>query len=242
MSGPLLTSSWPSSTSSSWLVRQMPPCRCRTFIALSHIDPNSAQQLRIQGRITRRHDFAPTTRCETLSQLVCHQIMHRPLAEGRVMFTEESQLRATHAFAISMAGPHDGDAQAGLVPSRHDGIIDNARALLHCLLHYLHDGDGCKSRVLRVSCRMQSELLLEPTDRNNHTCPIKSCDQKQTHSSNKIKSRQMCTQTCIPASQCLVTCRNITLYSGTLIATINVRLLSRPRMCAPEHINIQLCI
>ncbi len=34
------------------------------------------------------------------------------------------------------------------------------------------------------------ELLLEPTDRNNHTCPIKSCDQKQTHSSNKIKSRQ----------------------------------------------------
>ena len=39
------------------------------------------------------------------------------------------------------------------------------------------------------------ELLLEPTDRNNHTCPIKSCDQKQTHSSNKIKSRQMCTQT-----------------------------------------------
>ena len=97
---------------------------------------------------------------------------------------------------------------------------------LHSLLHCLHGGHGCKSRVLRVSCRMQSELLLEPTGRNNHTCPIKSCDQKQTHSSNKIKSRQMRTQTCIPASQCLATCRNITLYSGTLIATINVRLLS----------------
>ena len=195
MSGPLLTSSWPSPTSSSWLVRQMPPCRCRTFIALSHIDPNSAQQLRIQGRITRRHDFAPTTRCETLSQLVCHQIMHRPLAEGRVMFTEESQLRATHAFAISMAGPHDGDAQAGLVPSRHDGIIDNARGLhvkvqlhpsclLHSLLHCLHGGHGSKSRVLRAS--LQSELCL-----SLHAITL--VDTNKTHTQQKkMHAKQTC--------------------------------------------------
>ncbi len=52
--------------------------------------------------------------------------------------------------------------------------------------------------------------------------------------------RLLCLFGDIPASQCLVICRNITLYSGALIATINVRLLSRPQMCAPEHINIQL--
>ena len=42
--------------------------------------------------------------------------------------------------------------------------------LLRSLLHCLHGGHGSKSRVLKASCRMQSELL-EPT--NNHTCTNK---------------------------------------------------------------------